>query len=38
MTISSAPGLIDVASISKSFGNVRALHDVSMSVSSGEVH
>ncbi|MBA2758775.1 MAG: sugar ABC transporter ATP-binding protein [Chloroflexia bacterium] len=38
MTISSAPGLIDVASISKSFGNVRALHDVSMSVFSGEVH
>ncbi|MDQ3524661.1 MAG: ATP-binding cassette domain-containing protein [Chloroflexota bacterium] len=39
MTITSNDhGLIDVAHISKSFGNVRALHDVSMSVSGGEVH
>lgn len=30
--------LIEIRNISKSFGNVRALHDVSMRVNAGEVH
>jgi len=38
MTTPSGSALIDVANISKSFGSVRALNDVSMSVSGGEVH
>lgn len=37
-TATSNSPLVEVRNISKSFGNVRALHDVSMEVTAGEVH